>query len=90
VYDLLLGDETVDAFAFNYNRAESDLDYLNGEELAELAGLPNVDLLDADNQASLIGDIRERNEGTPLWRYFLWAALAFLLVEVLLLRFWKG
>lgn len=90
VYDLLLGDETVDAFAFNYNRSESDLDYLNAEELAELASLPNVDLLDADNQASLIGDIRERNEGTPLWRYFLWAALAFLLMEVLLLRFWKS
>lgn len=90
VYDLLLGDETVDAFAFNYNRAESDLDYLSGNELAELAALPNVGLLDAANQASLIGDIRERNEGTPLWRYFIWAALAFLLAEVLLLRFWKA
>lgn len=90
IYDLVLGDETVDAFAFNYNRDESDLDYLSGEELAELASIPNVGLLDADNQASLIGDIRERNEGTPLWRYFIWAGLAFLLVEVLLLRFWKG
>lgn len=89
VYDLVLGDETVDAFAFNYNRAESDLDYLTGEELVKIAEIPNVGLLDADNQASLIGDIRERNEGTPLWRYFLWAALAFILVEVLLLRFWK-
>ena len=90
VYDLTLGGETVDAFAFNYNRSESDLDYLSGEELAELATIPNVGLLDADNQASLIGDIRERNEGTPLWRYFIWAALAFLLVEVLLLRFWRA
>lgn len=89
VYDLLLGDEQVDAFAFNYNRKESDLDYLTGDELAELGALPNVGLLDADNQASLIGDIREQNEGTPLWRYFIWAALAFLLVEVVLLRFWK-
>lgn len=89
VYDLLLGDEKVDAFAFNYNRKESDLDYLTGDELAALGALPNVGLLDADNQASLIGDIREQNEGTPLWRYFIWAALVFLLVEVLLLRFWK-
>jgi hypothetical protein len=89
VYDLILGDETVDAFAFNFNRSESDLDYLNGEELANLATIPNVDLLDADNQASLIGDIKERNEGTPLWRWFIWGALAFFLAEVLLLRFWK-
>jgi hypothetical protein len=90
VYDLVLGDEVVDAFAFNFDRKESDLTYLNGNELAELANIPNVSLLDADNQASLIGDIRERNEGTPLWRYFIWAALAFLLVEVLLLRFLKA
>lgn len=90
VYDLVLGDEVVDAFAFNFDRKESDLTYLDGNELAELANIPNVALLDADNQASLIGDIRERNEGTPLWRYFIWAALAFFLVEVLLLRFWKA
>ncbi|MEM1358714.1 MAG: BatA domain-containing protein, partial [Bacteroidota bacterium] len=67
VYDLLLGEEVVDAFAFNYNRTESDLTYLNQEELAELAAIPKIGLLDADNQASLIGDIRERNEGSPLW-----------------------
>ena len=90
VYDLILGDEVVDAFAFNFDRKESDLTYLDGNELADLANIPNVGLLDADNQASLIGDIRERNEGTPLWRYFIWAALAFLLVEVLLLRFWRA
>jgi hypothetical protein len=90
IYDLVLGEEIVDAFAFNYDRKESDLDYLNGAELAELANIPNVALLDAANQASLIGDIRERNEGTPLWRYFIWIALGALLVEVLLLRFWKG
>jgi len=89
-YDLVLGDEVVDAFAFNYDRNEADLTYLDGSELAELATLPGISLLDAGNQASLIGDIKERNEGTPLWRYFIWAALAFLLVEVLLLRFWKA
>jgi len=89
-YDLVLGDEVVDAFAFNYDRNEADLTYLDGAGLAELAALPGVSLLDAANQASLIGDIRERNEGTPLWRYFIWAALVFLLAEVLLLRFWKS
>ncbi|NJC26555.1 BatA domain-containing protein [Neolewinella antarctica] len=90
VYDLLLGDEAVDAFAFNYDRAESDLTYLDEAELERLADIPNVELLNAANQATLIGDIRERNEGTPLWRYFIWAALAFFLVEVLLLRFWRA
>ena len=89
VYELLLGDEVVDAFAFNYDRRESDFSYLTDPELAELADLPGVSVLDAANQASLIGDIRERNEGTPLWRYFIWAALACLLLEALALRFWR-
>ena len=89
VYDLVLGDEVVDAFAFNYDRNEADLTYLAGDELAALGNIANVTVLDAENQATFLGDIRERNEGTPLWRYFIWAALVFFLVEVLLLRFWK-
>ncbi len=88
-YDLLLNDETVDRFAFNYDRRESDLDYTGTEELNDLAAAANISLIDAMNDASLIGDIRERNEGTPLWRYFIWAALLFFLAEVLLLRFWR-
>jgi hypothetical protein len=86
---LVLGEEVVDAFAFNYDRRESDLSYLNEASLEALSATGALSLLAADNQASLIGEIRESNEGTPLWRYFLWAALAFFLVEVLLLRFWK-
>lgn len=89
VYELLLNEETTDLFAFNYDRTESDLSYTTAEELTDLSAGTNVAVLNAENDASLIGEIRARNEGTPLWRYFIWAALAFLLVEVLLLRFWK-
>lgn len=89
VYELVLKDEVVDAFAFNYDRKESDLSYLNEASLLALSDASALNVLAADDQASLIGEIRESNEGTPLWRYFLWAALAFFLVEVLLLRFWK-
>jgi len=89
-YDLVLGDEVVDAFAFNFDRKEADMTYLDGTEMAALGNITNVSVLDADNQDGLIGDIRERNEGTPLWRYFIWLALGALLVEVLLLRFWKA
>lgn len=90
VYDLVLGEEVVDAFAFNYDRREADLDYLEANELDNLAALPGVDLVDAANPAGFLTDIRARNEGTPLWRYFLWAALGFLLLEVLVLRFWRA
>ncbi len=86
VYDLVIDAETVESFAFNYDRTESDLTYLTDEELAEI---PGVTVLDAVSQAALVNDIRERNEGKPLWRYFIWATLLFLLAEALLLRFWK-
>ncbi len=86
IYDLLIDGEAVESFAFNYDRTESDLTYTPAEELA---ALPNVTVLDAGSQASLTGDIRERNEGRPLWRYFVWATLLFLLAEALVLRFWK-
>ena len=86
VYDLLIDDEVVEFFAFNYDRRESDLQYTTPTELAELA---NVTVLDAASQASLLGEIRERNEGRPLWQYFIWATLVFLLAEALVLRFWR-
>ena len=86
VYDLLIGDKTVDAFAFNYDRRESDLTYLTEEELAAIPGLT---VLNAESQTALLNGIRERNEGRPLWTYFIWATLIFLLIEAVLLRFWK-
>ncbi|MEM7573063.1 MAG: BatA domain-containing protein [Bacteroidota bacterium] len=88
-YDLFLDEEQiVDGFAFNYPRTESDLSYLDASELETLtAGTAN--LIDGQNAATLATAIQQSNEGTPLWRYFIWAALAFLLIEVLLLRFWK-
>ena len=86
IYDLLIDDEVVESFAFNYDRTESDLSYT---PVAELEARTDVTVLDAASQASLTGDIRERNEGRPLWRYFIWATLLFLLAEALVLRFWK-
>ncbi|MEO0789231.1 MAG: BatA domain-containing protein, partial [Bacteroidota bacterium] len=88
-YELLLDDSApLDLFAFNFDRAESDLSYLSEEEIETLtAGKANI--LDGQNEAELIGTIQTNNEGQPLWRYFIWGVLIFLLVEVLLLRFWK-
>ena len=86
VYELLADDEVVDRFAFNYDRRESDLRYTDP---GELAALPNVEVLDVADPATLTQSIRERSTGRPLWRYFIWAALLFLLGEVLVLRFWK-
>ena len=86
VYELVIDEETVESFAFNYDRTESDLSYSTTDDLR---AIPGVTVLDADSQAALVSDIRERTEGRPLWRYFIWATLLFLLAEALVLRFWK-
>ncbi|MGB3798562.1 MAG: BatA and WFA domain-containing protein [Lewinella sp.] len=86
VYELVIDEQTVESFAFNYDRVESDLSYSSD---TELQNIPGVTVLDADSQAALVSDIRERTEGKPLWRYFIWATLLFLLAEALVLRFWK-
>lgn len=89
IYDLTLDDDEVqDAFAFNFDRRESRLDYLEEDELAGLA-TDRLTIIDAGNPAAFAGQIQENESGIPLWRYFIWAALLFLLVEVLLLRLWK-
>ncbi len=89
-YDLLLqAAEAVDAFAFNFDRRESQLDFLSDEELKELLG-DRVQIVDATNEAAFASQLQSSEQGKPLWRYFIWAALLFLLVEVLLLRFWKA
>lgn len=86
IYDLTIDDAVVESFAFNYDRQESDLTYTTA---AELEDLPGTTVLDAATQGGLLEEVRGQNEGRPLWRYFIWAALLFLLAEVLLLRFWK-
>ena len=86
VYTLSLVDEPLESFAFNYDRLESDLQYSSTEALGRITG---ATVLDAGSQQRLVSDIRERNEGRPLWQYFIWATLVFLLLEVLVLRFWN-
>ncbi|MBB4078446.1 hypothetical protein GGR28_001059 [Lewinella aquimaris] len=86
IYELIINEEVVESFAFNYDRTESDLRYTSPETLA---AIPNVSVLNPESQATLTSDIKERSEGRPLWRYFIWAALIFLLLEAVLLRFWK-
>ena len=88
-YDLFLEEnKTLAKYAFNYDRKESKLEYLNSSDLKELGG-KNVNIIDGTAVADLTPIIGERSQGTILWRWFLILALVFLAIEVLLLRFWK-
>ncbi len=88
-YDLFLQEgETKAKYAFNYDRKESKLDYWSEADLTEQIG-PNVTVLTASADTNYEQLIGERNQGIPLWRWAVIAALVFLGIESLLLRFWK-
>ncbi|MEO1518073.1 MAG: BatA domain-containing protein [Bacteroidota bacterium] len=88
-YNLSLNpEEPLAKFAFNYDRKESKLTYLNSDDLSQKVG-PLVKLIEASSAADLTPLIGERSQGVVLWRWCLILALLFLGLEVLVLRFWK-
>ena len=70
--------------SFNLNRNESNLNIIADDSLSNTSAaiIQTVDLLKHQKEIEL------NYHGTQLWRWFLLAALAFILVEVLLLK-WK-
>lgn len=91
VYDLLLDEKPVGKYAFNYDRRESALDCYTENELAQLvAGNPQLKIISKVAQAGLTGTISDKDKGILLWKWFVIAALIFLALEIVLLRFWKS
>jgi len=82
--------DTVGLLAFDVDKQESLLNQFTGEEAkALLGGGKNISLFDSAATDSFSNEIKERYLGTPLWKVALLLALAFLLAEVLLIRFLK-
>jgi hypothetical protein len=74
-------------FAFNYNRKESRLATYSPNTIQQaLRDYPNAQVV-KDSYANLDQTLSRVQRGTFFWKYFLWAALGFLLIETLLLKF---
>ncbi|MGJ8593606.1 MAG: BatA domain-containing protein [Aquaticitalea sp.] len=72
---------TLQKLSYNYNRNESDLNYMN---LSAMSGI------DANASiASTIDDIKSATDVNELWKWFVIFALAFLILEMLILKFFK-
>ncbi|GAA4448261.1 BatA domain-containing protein [Nibrella saemangeumensis] len=77
--------------AINHGNRESTMDFYSAAELRQaFANQPNVEVFDSINDGDFVKVLEEENLGKSLWQYFLIAALAFLLMEILLARFMKG
>lgn len=88
-YKLTRDKRPIATLAFNHDKRESELAAYSAAELRQLIGpdQKNVQVYDARQGESVAARYKAERVGTPLWQYCLWAALACLLAEVLLLRF---
>ncbi len=88
-YDVFLQqDSTLEKLAFNDDRIESNLAAYSQDELTSRYQ-DQYTILDVAADTDLGELVRERSRGIVLWKWCLIGALIFLLIEVLLLRFWK-
>jgi hypothetical protein len=87
IYTLKKQDSTLATLAFNDNRSESDMSYLDQAALKKL--MPKSTALLTGGNASLKGIVAETNFGTQLWKLCIILALIFLATEILLIRYFK-
>ncbi|MCK5731091.1 MAG: BatA domain-containing protein [Draconibacterium sp.] len=82
---------TISSMAFNFDRKESDLQYYNNSELEdkfETLQLKNASLIN-DVESNFSEIFNDLQNGKQLWKIFVLLALLFIVVEVLIARFWK-
>lgn len=91
LYEVMQGPRVVQGVAFNYDRRESDLHCFTPDEVSTMLKRSGVKyfVVLKGKQVSIAKQIRDINQGTPLWKYFILGVLAFLLAEIALIRFWK-
>ena len=90
-YDLVLDDTVYHVFAYNYDRDESQMMFLDNGDLNSLlpaSGIRNFNVVDASlsNSAEVAKVLQKENR---LWKLFIIFALLMLLAETLMLRLWK-
>lgn len=76
----------ISSIAFNYNRQESDLDLYTEDELSEICSNSAEISMLIEQESALTAVIQGQTEGLQLWRYFIWAALIFIIFEIIAIR----
>lgn len=86
-YDLIQNEQLLEKISFNVPDEESTLASLSEQELKDYFAKVGVEGMRVSQpvEGAFAEQIELRNEGQPLWKYFLIAGLLFLLIEVFLL-----
>lgn len=89
IYDIVLNEQLLAKAAFNFDKLESDLDYLNSAELNEKYGA-QTNIFSTSQDINFAQLIAEKSLGISYYKWCIILALIFLAIEQLLLRFWKS
>ena len=90
-YDLYLGNQKIKTIAYNHPRNESNPSVHNTVSLQESidkSQQKGISLISPDDK-TIKKLIQQSELGTPLWKLFIILSLIFLLIEILLIRFFK-
>ena len=90
IFDLEINGKVEKSIALNHSKEESVMSFYTPEELKEKLGShKNIRIYDNLNDSDFIQAFRDSSFDKPYWKYFIWAALFFLLAEILISRFLK-
>jgi len=87
-YEVKLKDSIINAFGLNEDRAESVLSFYDSSEIAALFKISNKNILNGKNEP-INQQIESVNRGFSLWKICIILTILFLLIEVLLIRFFN-
>lgn len=90
-YEVLKNGESVSVMAWNDNRKESELKFLNEDEIAEVLNENDINLISVVSYDDMYSDgaVGAFTKKSSLWKYLVLLSLCALLGEVLVLRLWK-
>lgn len=86
-YALKKADSLLSVYAFNNNRAESDMHYATQAQLEKLFGQKKVNI---NNSAASLTAAGIKNNNTELWKLCIVLCAVFLALEVILIRFFNN
>ncbi|MCD8539335.1 MAG: hypothetical protein LRY55_05910 [Leadbetterella sp.] len=91
IYELEIDGKEVKSLALNHSRTESYMDTWSTDELESVfAGQKNIKIYNDVLDGQFIEAFRESSIDKPYWKYFIIAALLFLLAEIILSRLPPG
>jgi hypothetical protein len=89
-YDVLVNNSLSKVIALNFNNRESLLEKYSATELSRMfENNKNIQILNQADAAEFSSNYSAISQGKYIWKFFVIAALLFLAIEILIIRFWR-